>query len=64
MNTNETIDYIEDEVEDEALDVDVEEGFELPAHLDIELKEASLRFSEIRKLVLKKIAADRNYRAV
>jgi hypothetical protein len=59
---NEAIDYIEDEAEDEALDVDVEEGAELPAHLDVELKEASLRLHKIRRLVVKKIAADKNYR--
>ena len=59
---SEVIDYIEDEAEDEALDVDVEGENEVPAHLDIEIKKASLRFDKIRKLVMRKIAADKNYR--
>jgi hypothetical protein len=59
---DENIEYIEDEQEDEALDDDIKDKSEWPAHLDVDVKEANLRFRRIKELALEKIAADKNYR--
>jgi hypothetical protein len=61
---DEFIEYVEDEQEDDALDDDIGGRSKWPSHLGIEIKEARLRFSKIRRLGVKKIAADINYRMI
>jgi len=64
---SECIEYSENEaednaLEDDALDDNIKDKSEWPAHLDVDIKEAGLRFRKLKGFVEKNIAAGSNYR--